>query len=515
MGELTFEDFLRRLGPGLSPENVLPRLLEQLLEQSELALAEAFLMCAVPHRFDAALRDGSEDEATKLINRMATLSFVYQSQDGRYYYHENVRAYFLPKTQQDQARFREWSARAAEFYEGKLGEKAWLAKWTGPRQAGLTPAEDELYGEAIYHLLAVDDETAFPLFEQAFQDAEFAWRLAVCQALVAGGREQAAALTGDRPLWLRYYEGRLLQAAQRWAEAVAVYREMLADSVGKKLRACTLHELGMALHSLGQWEAAIVAYQEALPLRRELGDRRNEAATLNNIGSVYDSQGRWGEALVQYEASLKIMRDLGDRTGEANTLGNIGNVYSSQGRWEEALTQYEASLKIARELGDRAVETNTLGNIGNVYHAQGRLDDAIEYYQQDLAIERELGDADGETSSLVNIAESLKKKGQWPDALRHYEESLKIARAMGNRVKEARRLGGMADVCKATGEWEKAQQYYQQAIDILRGTEDKEQLADWLAELSELYRDQHRWQEALSCEEEALDIWRELAERGS
>jgi hypothetical protein len=46
--------------------------------------------------------------------------------------------------------------------------------------------------------------------------------LAVCNALVAGVREQAAALTGDRALWLRYYEERLLQYAQWLSDAAAV-----------------------------------------------------------------------------------------------------------------------------------------------------------------------------------------------------------------------------------------------------------------------------------------------------
>ena len=68
----------------------------------------------------------------------------------------------------------------------------------------------------------VDDAAAFARFERAFYDAEFEWRLAACQSLIAGVQEQAAALTGERVLWLRYYEGRLLYDAQRWAEAAAV-----------------------------------------------------------------------------------------------------------------------------------------------------------------------------------------------------------------------------------------------------------------------------------------------------
>ena len=513
MAGLTLEEFLRGLGPGLSPENIFARLMEQTLQEAEPALAEAFLMCAVPHRFDApllaALNGGTEEAAEGLIRQMSALSFVYLAPDGRRYYHENARAYLLARAREDAARFRDWSARAADFYEKQLGMKAFFAKRMGPRQAELTPEEMDLYVEVIYHRLAVDDEAAFPLFEQAFWDAEFDWRLAVCHTLVASVREQAAVLTGDRALWLRYYEGRLLEAAQRWAEATEVLEPLLHEELSPKLRSWLTNSLALVYYSQGRWGEALAQYEASLKIERELGDRAGEATTLNNIGNVYDAQGRWGEALAQHEASLQIVRELGDRAGEAGTLSNIGNVYDAQGRWGEALAQFEASLKIVRALGDRAGEAQTLNNIGNVYYSQGRLDEAIACYQQSLAIKRELGDLDGETSSLNNIAESLKKKGQWEEAIRYYEDALKIARAMNNRVKEARRLGGLADVFKETGEWGKAEEYYRQAVEILRETEDREQLGEWLAELSELYRMQHRWEEAVRCIEEALGIWRQ------
>ena len=548
MAELTFEEFLRGLGPGVSPDNIFARLMEQMLQQAEPTLAEAFVTCAVPHRFDApllaALRDGTEEEAADLVKRMSALSFVYQSPDGKYYYHEDARALLLARAREDAARFRDWSARAADFYQKRLQEQA--------EKGEPTPEVQEWSLEFLYHWLAVDDAAAFALFEQIFRQAEFAWQLSLCSVLVEGVREQAAALTGDRALWLRYYEGRLLNAAQRWAEAAAVQREVLAQNPEKKLRAWTLQELGNSLQATGQWEEAIECYKRDVEISRDLGDRAGEASTLGNIGNVYQRQGRWNEALAQYEACLAIERDLGDRAGEASTLGNIGNVYQRQGRWNEALAQYEASLKLKRELGDRAGEAATLNNIGNVYDSQGRWNDAlaqyeaslkmqrdlgdrageaqtlnalaitsrkqgqwdkaVEFYQQSLAIDRELGDVDGESTALNNLGVVLAKRGAWQDAIANYEASLAIARRLGSRIEEARTLGNLGDLFKETIEWGKAREHYEQAILILRGTEDKEQLADWLEELAELHRMQHKWEDALRCEEEALGIWRQRIE---
>ena len=58
------------------------------------------------------------------------------------------------------------------------------------------------------------------------------------------------------------------------------------------------------------------------------GDRAGEAwrpsRTLNNIGSVYDALGDKKKALAFYNQALPLRRDVGDRAGEATTLNNIG-----------------------------------------------------------------------------------------------------------------------------------------------------------------------------------------------
>ena len=70
-------------------------------------------------------------------------------------------------------------------------------------------------------------------------------------------------------------------------------------------------------------------YGQALPIRREVGDRAGEAATLNNIGCVYYGLGDRQRALEYYEQALPILREVGDRAGEATTLNNIGACMTS------------------------------------------------------------------------------------------------------------------------------------------------------------------------------------------
>ena len=101
-----------------------------------------------------------------------------------------------------------------------------------------------------------------------------------------------------------------------------------------------------------------------------MGDRRGEAATLNNIGGVYDGLGEKQKALDYYNQALPIRRAVGDsealrrnRRGEAATLNNIGAVYHSLGEKQKALDFYNQALPIIRAVGDPYGEATTLNNI--------------------------------------------------------------------------------------------------------------------------------------------------------
>jgi len=55
-------------------------------------------------------------------------------------------------------------------------------------------------------------------------------------------------------------------------------------------------------------------------------DRFGEAATLNNIGVVYNNISQSQEALKYYNQALPIRPEVGARAGEAATLSNIDAV---------------------------------------------------------------------------------------------------------------------------------------------------------------------------------------------
>ena len=81
--------------------------------------------------------------------------------------------------------------------------------------------------------------------------------------------------------------------------------------------------------------------------------------TLNNIGSVHDGLGRPGTALDYYQQALPIRREVGDRAGEAVTRFNIAMVFRGLGRLVEAVAELEVVVVLDRAVGHPDLESDT------------------------------------------------------------------------------------------------------------------------------------------------------------
>ncbi|NJM22617.1 MAG: CHAT domain-containing protein, partial [Richelia sp. SM1_7_0] len=122
------------------------------------------------------------------------------------------------------------------------------------------------------------------------------------------------------------------------------------------------------------------------------GSRRQEdgSYTLNNIGGVYSDLGEKQKALEFYDQALPLRRAVGDRSGEANTLNNIGAVYSGLGEKQKALEYYNQALPLSRAVSDKGGEAATLWNLASLERRQGNLQASRKHIETAIQIIEEL-----------------------------------------------------------------------------------------------------------------------------
>ena len=146
------------------------------------------------------------------------------------------------------------------------------------------------------------------------------------------------------------------------------------------------------------------SHEDALVIRKEIGDRAGEATCYGNLGTVYQSLGEYGKAKTYQENALVVRKEIGDKEGEATCYGNLGTVYQSLGEYGKAETYHKNALVIRKEIGDKQGEAVSYRKLGSLFRSLGKYPEAKEYHEKALALSREIRYLAGEANSHLDLA---------------------------------------------------------------------------------------------------------------
>ena len=175
---------------------------------------------------------------------------------------------------------------------------------------------------------------------------------------------------------------------------------------------------------------AIEKYQEALALRRALGDRSGEAEALLQIGDAYNTLGDYRKSLEFWEQALPLKQALGDRRGAADLLASMSAAYNNLGERRKAVECLWRTLTIKRELGDQGREANVLLQIGVIYDDLGEKQRAIECLQQALLLFRKQGDKHAIATLLYRLGLTYDSIYERQKAVECFKEGLELRMAV-------------------------------------------------------------------------------------
>lgn len=326
---------------------------------------------------------------------------------------------------------------------------------------------------------------------QTMEDEHDNLRAALQWAIRREFADAALRLTGALArLWTTHGH---LSEGRRWLEEALGSGTEPAPSV----RAKALNAAGALAWMQGDHDAAISKYEEALALRRGLGDPAGIAATLANLGIVSYTQGQYSEARSRYEESLKIWREIGDPHGVARSLDNLGNLAQEQGDYLEAQRLYEESLEISRRLQDKWLTARSLNNLGEVALLKGDLVLARKTFDEDLELSRELGDKWVIGRALNNRAEIDRLQGDLTVAKKLFEQSLDLSRELGDKQSSAGSLSGLAEVAREEGEHERAMSLHRESLLARQELDDKSGIAGSLEGFGSVLTDIGRFETAI------------------
>ena len=299
---------------------------------------------------------------------------------------------------------------------------------------------------------------------------------------------------------------------QSFSMAAKLWRELGEGPTYEE--AMCLNRIGGDWLSLNDQQNALQFLNQALVMRKAIGDLPGTAETLHNLGGVYADSSANGKALDVLNQALSIERELGYRQAEVATLNSIGTVYGAMGDNQRAMDFFNQALPATREMGDLVQESRVLNNIGNVHRALGESDVALEYYQLATQVGRNSKDQTVQSGQILdNRGVALAGLDENQKALECFTQALSIYQGSGAKGQVAGALNNIGLIHYRLGEWKEALDQYLKALPIFVAAGDRAGEAGTLLNIGLVYSRLGDQQNALKFVSQALSLKKEIGDQ--
>jgi DNA-binding CsgD family transcriptional regulator/tetratricopeptide (TPR) repeat protein len=217
-------------------------------------------------------------------------------------------------------------------------------------------------------------------------------------------------------------------AAGSHREAAAHYRLVLDQrsvfSPGEY--ADLLQEYAVECYTVGLADLAVRAQEDAVRLRRELGDPRALGVALRWLSRMQWWAGARAEAEASGAEAVEVLQVASDEPALALALSNQSQLHMLAGRWSDSVAVGERAVAMARELGDSALLSHALNNVGTALSNDGH-PEGQALLEESLAVALDAGEVEHACRAYVNVVWHLVDVLRLADAERILEDAIELA----------------------------------------------------------------------------------------
>lgn len=260
-------------------------------------------------------------------------------------------------------------------------------------------------------------------------------------------------------------------------------------------------------------QAALDPLNKALSLAIQFDNEEQKGSILQDLGGAYVDLNKPEDALRNFQQALEIRRKIGDQHGIAMSMGQIARVQDMMGDSKAALASYQEAVEVDRKIGDKKVLTTNLMNLGSFYLDHGKSDEALKYTNEALQIARDSQDEVAQATLLLNIGIAHFNKSEYQDALTYFQQSYDIRNRLNVQSDATESLHDLALTNQNLGQYDIAASQYLKALDNYRAAGDKSGYATVSIDLGALFAAQGRYDAALKAQQEAVNAYRQLNDR--
>ncbi|MFT3699420.1 MAG: tetratricopeptide repeat protein [Kofleriaceae bacterium] len=273
------------------------------------------------------------------------------------------------------------------------------------------------------------------------------------------------------------------------------------------------HDLGSIYELIGDFEAALGAFERMLRLSWVAASKTKAAVAFNKMGRVWRRKGDLKLALEYLERGLELFRATGDGRGIASSLDDIGKTLQMLGRYDEAHAKVTEALNRRSKGGDKRAIAMSLSRLGEIQQDRGKYEAAYTCHKEALELRKAAGDRWGQIVSQNNLAALAFELGETAEAKAGWLTALPEAEAMGALPLAALILSNLGEVALHDGKLEEARSRLDNALEIIEDIDDRGLESEACRNLASLEKVQGHTQAARELAERAVDVAKKSGQR--
>ena len=273
------------------------------------------------------------------------------------------------------------------------------------------------------------------------------------------------------------------------------------------------HDLGSVYELIGDFEAALGAFERMLRLSWVAASKTKAAVAFNKMGRVWRRKGDLKLALEYLERGHELFRAAGDQRGIAGSLDDIGKTLLLLGRVDEAHAKITEALARRGKHGDKRAIATSLSRLGDVQQDRGNFESAYACHKDAFELRKETGDRWGMVVSQNNLAALAFELGDLAEARSGWLSALPDSEAIGALPLSALILSNLGELAIVENKLEEARSRLENALEIVEDIEDRALESEVCRHLALLEKLQGQTDLAKELAERALAVARKAGLR--
>ncbi len=233
-----------------------------------------------------------------------------------------------------------------------------------------------------------------------------------------------------------YWEEGLFDQAQKHYTQAAAIRTDIKDRIGLSK---SINNLGQVQRKIGNYDKAIIYYQESLAMKGEQ-DATGRSNTLVNLALVYKETRNYSLALQLMDQALDVAKAANYLQGQAFARRSIGETHLEMGLLPEALVNLQQAAALYEQVGYRKGIAFSYSSIGQVYEELGNNSQAMAFYEKAVLVAEKIEQRKLAADSYYYSARVARKIGNNATAFQNFEKSISLSQQISNADMQQRML---------------------------------------------------------------------------